>query len=223
MHPGLSLGFAHLNGINFWHNREGRVVLEELNTSQAGSQKDEGVTFLATYRYEDADGKTIAAESGVYDLKANAEGFLLTLDIQLTAEGAPLRFGVKEEMGLALRVATPITVKNGGQILSAAGGINEAGTWGKYDQWWDYSGEIDGKWVGIQLMLAEGSPKMWSHSRDYGVLVVNPFPVDVPENRDHTTVVKLGDSLKLRFEIQIHETPNRKMYDPTGVFNGLKR
>jgi putative membrane-bound dehydrogenase-like protein len=223
MHPGLSLGFADLNGVNFWHNREGRIVLEELNANQESAPKDEGVSFQAIYRYEDADGKTIATESGWYNVKANAEGFLLTLDIELAPAGAPLRFGVKEEMGLALRVATPITVKNGGQILSAAGGVNESGTWGKYDKWWDYSGEVKGKWVGIQLMLAQDSPKMWSHSRDYGVLVANPFPVDIPANRDHTTVVELGESLKLRFEVQIHETPGREMYDPAGVFNEIKK
>ena len=72
-------------------------------------------------------------------------------------------------------------------------------------------------------MLAQDSPKMWSHSRDYGVLVANPFPVDIPANRDHTTVVELGESLKLRFEVQIHETPGREMYDPAGVFNEIKK
>jgi hypothetical protein len=28
MHPGISMGFANFEGVNFWHNNEGVVVHE---------------------------------------------------------------------------------------------------------------------------------------------------------------------------------------------------
>ena len=44
---------------------------------------------------------------------------------------------------------------------------------------------------------------MWSHSRDYGLLVANPFPVDKKENREKTTVIEPGKTFQLRFGVQV--------------------
>ena len=129
------------------------------------------------------------------------------MNIEIKPVNQPLRFGVKEEMGMAIRVATPITVKNGGTIRSASGGVNEKGTWGKLDDWWDYSGVVGGKRVGVRISRGIDTPPVWSHSRDYGVLVANPFPVEIPENRDLVTEVAVDDRLHLNFEIQVNEEP----------------
>lgn len=211
MHPGLSLGFAVLDGVNFWHNREGKVVHGGFSNIAAGV-KD--ATFATINRYLNAAGEEICVEAVTYTIITNADGYLIISDSKISAK-KPIYFGVKEEMGLALRVATPISVKFGkGSILGAAGGINEKGTWGKVDSWWDCFGPIGDSSAGVQIMSAPGNPKVWAHSRDYGVLVANPFPVDVAKNRGKRTDLPAGETLHLQFGVQIHEHQKREHYDP---------
>lgn len=215
MHPGLSVGYSVLNGVNFWHNREGRVVHKGyrdvfVNASSAG--------FSVRQSYLDGEGVEICEENTRYRIHPNADGYLLTLDTRYESEES-FFFGVKEEMGLTLRVATPLVVKTGnGRILASHGGINESGTWGKLADWWDYAGEINNRFAGVQIMSGSGNPDVWSHSRDYGVLVANPFPVDKKPNRDLKTIIKPGASLSLRFGIQIHEHDKAKDYLPEKAY-----
>ena len=215
MHPGLSLGFALVNDVNFWHNKEGSVVHEGLEKIEA---KGGEALFTAANRYLDDTGLELAREVTTYTFSENSDGYLLSLDIRLTASKS-LEFGIKEEMGLALRAATPITVKHGKcSILSAAGGIDEEGTWGKVDRWWDYFGPIGGRNAGVQLMSAPDNPAVWSHSRDYGVLVANPFPVDNKANRGKKVNLARGETLRLRFGVQVHDQGTRSIYDPAAAY-----
>ena len=215
MHPGLSLGFAVLDGVNFWHNREGSVVHQGFDRLICNGDQAE---FTALNRYLDGSRRELCKEVVSYRIGTNADGYLLTVDTRITASEA-IFFGVKEEMGFTLRVATPITVKHGkGSILSASGGKDEKGTWGKVDSWWDYFGPIGDTSSGIHIMSAPGNPEVWSHSRDYGVLVANPFPVDIKENRGKKVSLSAGESLHLQFGVQIHEHANRAQYDPGAAF-----
>ena len=51
-------------------------------------------------------------------------------------EGTGRDFGTQEEMGLGVRLATPLTVKSGnGRITNSVGGTNEKGTWGQAADW----------------------------------------------------------------------------------------
>ena len=215
LHPGLSMGFAVLNGVNFWHNREGRVRHQGYqNVVTAGKT----LAFTTLQEYLDAEGRAICRESTQYSITSNADGYLMVLDSKFSST-RDFYFGVKEEMGLTMRVATPIVVKNGdGRILNGQGGINEKGTWGKVDQWWDYAGTIGGHFAGIQIMSGSVNPDVWSHSRDYGVLVANPFPVDKAPNRDKKTWVQAGEVFRLQFGIQIHEHPDKASFDPVASY-----
>ena len=47
-------------------------------------------------------------------------------------------FGDQEEMGLGVRVATPLAVKNGGRLLKSEGGIGEKQVWVRQSDWCDY-------------------------------------------------------------------------------------
>ena len=55
-------------------------------------------------------------------------------------------------MGLGVRLTTPLTEKNGGQLYNSAGQSSAKATWGQPAVWCDYSGEIDGRWSGITVM-----------------------------------------------------------------------
>lgn len=210
LHPGLSMGFAALDGVNFWHNREGRV--RHLGYRDVVSEGG-ALRFSTQQEYLDGGGRRICLESAKYNIVPNKDGYLIVLDSRFSSD-RDFYFGVKEEMGLTMRVATPIVVKTGeGRILSGQGGLNEKGTWGKVDHWWDYAGNIDGHFAGIQIMSGSVNPDVWSHSRDYGVLVANPFPVDKAPNRDKKTVVPAGEIYRLQFGIQIHDHMDEASFD----------
>jgi len=216
LHPGLSLGFALLNGENFWHNDRGTVVHEAFLTNPAATA--DSATFSVRNRYQATDGTTICHETASYRITRNDDGYLIATEHAFTSP-EPFYFGVKEEMGLAVRFASPIRVKEAaGTILNSNNGINEKGTWGKIADWWDYSGTIDDRHVGIQIMSAVGNPPAWSHSRDYGVLVANPFPVDIKENRDKQVAVEPGQTFTLKFGVQIHENESSGTYNPAAAW-----
>ena len=94
-------------------------------------------------------------------------------------------FGDQEESGLAVRIASPLRVKGGnGTIINHRGEKNGADIWGKESKWFDYSGQIKGRHVGLMVAAHPDKPRpSWLHARDYGVVVTNPFPKQPKERR----------------------------------------
>ncbi|MEX2671425.1 MAG: PVC-type heme-binding CxxCH protein [Phycisphaeraceae bacterium] len=203
MHPGLWLAFADLNGISFWHNEEGRVVYEGFVGEPTADE--DTATFVTGSRFVADEGTRLCRQRTHYTIRKDPAGYRIEIDATFESD-EPFSFGVKEEMGLGVRVASEIRVDGGnGSIRSAVGGRDELGTWGKVDRWWDYAGEIEERAVGLMVMAAPDNPDVWSHSRDYGVIVANPFPVDVEENRGIRTTIDVGDAFRLRFGVLIHD------------------
>ena len=96
-------------------------------------------------------------------------------------------------------------------VIEVDGGQNEKGTWGKVARWWDYHGKLEGKAVGLMVMSAEANGEVWSHSRDYGVLVANPV-------RGKPRVIKAGESLRLRLGVQVHEHDAADRFDRDAAY-----
>lgn len=219
MHPGIWLAFARLNDISFWHNSGAEVVHEGfVDDLSAG----ESAAFTTVDRYVAPGNDTLCRQTTRYRLTKAGTDWLLDIDAKFSSD-KPFWFGVREEMGLGVRVATPVRVRDGnGSIVNSTGDRNEKGTWGKVANWWNYSGTIDDRHVGIMLMSAPGNPDVWSHSRDYGVLVANPFPVDRPPNRSHRTAVEPGQSFRLRFGVLIHESAETRFF-PASAWTKYKQ
>ena len=118
-------------------------------------------------------------------------------------------------MGFGVRVATPITVKNGGRILNADGLKNESEAWGKQSDWCDYSGVIDGRWAGVTLMPSPANfRRSWFHARDYGLLVANPFGRNAFTNGEKSRVdVRKPNALRIRFGILLHSSEDESRMD----------
>ena len=215
MHPGISYGYAVLNGDNFWHNDRGVVTHERFTATPRAT--GDVAEFSVKNRYTGTDKSIICVEEANYRFTINEDGYLIAMSNQFSSD-QEFYFGVREEMGLAIRVASPIRVRDaGGSILSASGGKNEEGTWGRVDRWWDYFGSIDGRSVGLQVMSGNAQD-VWSHSRDYGVLVANPFPLDNAENKGKRTPVRAGDTFSLKFAVQVHSHAQRVDFDPKKAF-----
>jgi hypothetical protein len=204
MHPGLWLAFGDLAGNDFWRNKGPRVEHERF--AEEPVDGDGRGVFAVVNRYVAGD-RVICHETARYTFIARPDGYVILWESTLTPGGDGVWLGVQEEMGLGVRVATPITVKTGtGGITNSQGGVNEKGTWGRPADWCDYSGTVDGRRVGVMLVndpAAERKP--WFHSRDYGLLVANPSGPRAggPERLPLDT----GKPLRLRFAVFIHEAP----------------
>ncbi|MBI4556870.1 MAG: PmoA family protein [Candidatus Hydrogenedentes bacterium] len=215
LHPGIFLAFGDISGADFWRNKG--YVRHEKFIEEPKCDINTG-TFAVSNVYE-SDGKTICREQCRYTIVYRPEGYFLLHDSEFFNDEAEFIFGDQEEMGLGLRVATPISVKKGGHIINADGLKDEAGAWGKPSLWCDYSGDIDGQQVGITLMPhPDNFRPSWFHARDYGLLVANPFGQNAfTEGQKSAVRVPKGERFRLRFGIFIYaakETPNlTSVYD----------
>jgi hypothetical protein len=194
-HPGLWLAFGDLGGGDFWRNK-GAVDNAGLVLGKDG--------FTATNRYRAGD-KTICTERCMYTIVVRPHGTLLLWDAEFRGE-AEFAFGDQEEMGLGLRVATPLAVKNGGRIVNREGKVNERQVWGQPSDWCAYSGASDGKEGGVLLLAdPDNFRKSWFHARDYGLLVANPFGRHAFTRADKSRVVVApGEALRLRYGVLVY-------------------
>jgi hypothetical protein len=204
MHPGIWLAFGELGGQDYWRNRARVRPVKFLAGPQGGA--GEG-TFTVLNEYLTADAKQIVArEVCRLTLRVRPEGYLLLWDSTFTRGETECVFGDQEEMGLGVRLATPLTVKAGGRILNSDGKRNEREVWGKQADWCDYSGQRDGKRVGLLVMPDPANFRpSWFHSRDYGVLVANPFGrAAFTRGEKSRVVVPEGKPLRLRYGVLVY-------------------
>lgn len=210
-HPGLWLAFGDIGGADVWRLK-GTVYTSSLEAS--------GDTMSLKNEYRDATGKAVAWESAQYRLVPEAAGYFVLVRSEFTPVGDAMAFGDQEEMGLGIRLATGLSVKRGGHIANALGGENEKGTWGKAAAWCRGYGRVGDGWAGAIVLAGPNNfRRSWFHSRDYGLVVANPFgrkamtaPDDATAAPD-STVVTRGKPLVLDFGVYLHagkELPDGK-------------
>ncbi len=224
-HPGLWLAFGDISGEDFWRLKA-RVVHEKFTqqpmTQTVGTLQApwSEVTFTTLNRYETSAGEPLLREHCRYGMSGLKSGWLLTWDSTLEPIEGDITFGDQEEMGLGIRLATPLIVKNGGTITNSHGNTNEKGCWGKPAAWCDYSGVIDKQRYGLLLLP---HPKNFAssifHARDYGLLVANPFAQQAfgKSKIPAKTVVKRGEKLRLRYGICGYGRPDEKPVDGDAI------
>jgi hypothetical protein len=201
MHPGLWLAFGDLGGADFWRNKG---TVKHVEFAEKPKATKEGGGFAVKNRYVSGE-KTICEEVCRISISVRPDGYLIDWTSEFSGP-EDFSFGDQEEMGLGVRVATPLTVKNGGQILNSDGSKNEKLVWGKQADWCDYGGEIDGQPVGVTLMAdRKNFRRCWFHARDYGVLVANPFGQNAfTKGEKSKVVVRKGETFRLRFGVLVH-------------------
>jgi len=222
MHPGLWLAFGDLGGTDFWRNKG---TVEHGGFIQAPHVEGDRGTFGVRNRYM-AGGTAICEETCMYTFQVRPAGYLILWDSTFQSQRSGLYFGDQEEMGLGVRVATPIMVKprenrdRPGRILDDHGRRNEKATWGEQAAWCDYSGWAGDAFAGIMVMAdpRNATACRW-HTRDYGLMVANPFGRSVfkkgPANR---TEVLPGQPFHLRFGILIHASRSEGNSDPAAAY-----
>jgi hypothetical protein len=201
MHPGLWLAFGDISGGDFWRNK---ARVNHAGFVEPPKADARGGQFAVKNVYVNGD-KTICDELCRIRIDLRPGGYVLTWDSRFSGPDA-FAFGDQEEMGLGFRVATPLAMKNGGQLVNSDALENEKQVWGKQADWCDYSGTIDGRRMGLLLMPDPANfRRSWFHARDYGLLVANPFGANAfTKGAKSSVAVHPGDSLRLRYGVFVH-------------------
>ena len=214
-HPGIWLAFGDISGADSWRNkaavRHEGFLEDPTGVSGAGYfavrnayGSGEKVVCREACRY----GFEILSASDLEGVHSSFAGYLLRLDSSFYSESSDFVFGDQEEMGLGLRIATPISVHKGGTIQNSERQINEAQAWGKTAAWCDYSGVMEGRRAGVVLMPHPSNFRpSWFHARDYGLLVANPFGRNAFTGGEKSVVlVRKEERFPLRFGILVYST-----------------
>ena len=222
MHPGLWLAFGDLGGADFWRNKA--TIAHGGFVKAPHTEGDRGV-FTVRNQYT-AGGIVTCEEICTYTFLMRPTGYLILWDSTFQPKRSGLYFGDQEEMGLGVRVATPIMVKpyqnrhRPGRILDDHGRRNEKAIWGEQAAWCDYGGRVDDTFAGIMIMPDPRNAVAcrW-HVRDYGLMVANPFGQSVfKKGPVKKTEMVSGQPFRLRFGILIHAAPSEDNFDPAAAY-----
>jgi hypothetical protein len=223
MHPGLWLAFGDLGGADFWRNK---ATVAHGGFVQAPHAEGDKGTFTVRNQYM-AEGAAICEEICTYTFQVRPAGYLIRWDSTFQSKRSGLYFGDQEEMGVGVRVATPLMVKpyenrhRPGRILDDHGRRNEKAIWGELAAWCDYGGWLDEMFAGITIISdpRNAAPCRW-HVRDYGLMVANPFGQSVfKKGPAKKTEVVSGRPFHLRFGILLHTAAGADDFDPVAAYH----
>ncbi len=223
-HPGLWMAMGDISGNDYWRLKA-RVVHDGFVERPRG-WPGRG-SFAVRNRFLAEDGRsTVCTEVCRYTFLVRAEGYLIAWDSTFRSDDGDFSFGDQEEMGLGVRVATPIREKDGnGRILSSTGLEGAGNTWGKPAAWCDYSGSIDGRHVGVTIMAAPYNlRRCWWHNRDYGVFVANLFGRKaMGQGSASKLTVEQGESFRMGYGVLIHASDGAQRPDLAKAYEDYKR
>jgi hypothetical protein len=221
-HPGVWMAFGDVNGSDYWRLaapvKFDRMLVEPTGGEGRGH-------FALRFKYQDQKNpsETVCTEDFHWTIHATGVGRLMVWDSTFSSD-KKFTFGDQEEMGLGIRVATPIRAERNsktgmppgnGEMISASGARNESEIAGNTFDWCDYRGELDGKLVGVALFPhPENFRPSWFHARDYGMIVANPFGRDAFGKGEKSAVtVEPGEKFRLRYGVYVHAGPRDEKPD----------
>lgn len=209
-HRSMWLGFGDVNGVDFWTDadKSGKIVQKSIAFDPIGPG-----AYWSIHTTNDwvlANGKKLMEDERKVAFYSCDSGTIVITTIRLTASVCDVRFNDSKEGFFAVRVAPSLALKDSkGHILNSVGD-KDADAWGKPATWVDYTGEIDGKTVGITMFDSHrnfGYPTYW-HARDYGLLAANPFGGKAftgDEKKASPFSLQYGNSAEFIYAVLIHD------------------
>lgn len=219
LHPGIWLAFGDLGGADFWRNKARVQHVRFEDAPEGGPGRG---SFTVVNRYLDGD-RIVCEEFCRHKIRVRPSGWLLTYDSQFHSQ-EPFSFGDQEEMGLGVRVASPIRVRGGnGTIVNSDGHVNEPQVWGKAADWCDYSGTLENQRIGMMVIPhPKNFRPSWFHARDYGFVTANPFGRHALTGGDVSQVtIQPNDIFRLRFAVLVHSTPADQNIDLSAAYKDV--
>jgi hypothetical protein len=216
MHPGIWMAFGDLSGNDFWRNKASIV---HHSFTEISSGADGSGCFVQRKDYRGSDNTLLCSEVFKCSIHRLSDSYLLVWDSTFRSD-REFYFGDQEEMGLGMRVATPISEVGGGRMRDAEGRSGAKNIWSHAAAWCDCSGEVKGQPCGIALMChPENFRPSWMHARDYGLVAANPFGTQAMHKGPPSKVfVKPGEELRLRYALWIYDAGQQRSDDPGAAY-----
>lgn len=224
-HPGIWLAFGDINGFDFWRNSARVRHLEFVVEPEV----NENMGHFTVRNVYESDDTVVCYETCRYEIRSTPHGYLLSSYSSFEMAEGEFAFGDQEEMGMGIRMATALTVRHGsGAIGNSRDGKNEKGTWGKPAEWCFYEGVVEEQRTGALVIPHRTNFRSsWFHSRDYGLLVANPFgrkamtaARDKKASPDSTKVPK-GEPFMLGFSILLYGSDASEVYNHSAAYEDI--
>lgn len=200
-HRGIWLGLEKVDEHDHWMEKDAIVNREILIEASSGPS----VIFVARNDWLDGEGKALLEEESRWTIGENG---LWVVDVTLTSKQERLMIGDTKEGFLGIRMDDDLRGQSGGLMVNAQGQSGEKECWGKAAAWVDYTGERDGKRIGVSLFddpanFREGL----YHVRNYGLFAISPFGPGAYSNGqepEQPVVLTSKKPLKLRYGLYVH-------------------
>ena len=176
-HRSCWLAHGDVNGHDFWHDPNAKVVL----VSEKAAQESETAAVIqwdAEWRVGD---EVLVEEKRVMRFTATPSSRRIEFMIELVpAGGKTVTFGDTKEGSFALRLAPSLKVDGGALArgrLENADGLMGRSVWGQPADWVMAEGPLDGRLVRVTMRDHPENVRYptWWHARTYGLLAANPF------------------------------------------------
>jgi hypothetical protein len=201
-HSSLFFGCDLVNGGNFWQEglERGRII-----SVNAEIVKQGGDTVLIT---DECIWSRPGAISPVKDRRiitiTSPSSTISQIDVEIKMEMLiDVTIKKTNHSLFSARMASDLSVKNGGTMVNAEGSKGEKDTFGKNSPWMDYYGKRGNFTEGLAILQHPSNlwyPSQW-FTRDYGFM--SPTPMFWPEN-GNDTFMKKGTVLNLRYRVLVH-------------------
>jgi hypothetical protein len=210
-------------GVDFWSEardkdgtrRHGQIAVVKVGEPKMVAKNH--VRVETRNEWKTPDGEKIMDEVRVIHFIDRPEGRLFGFDITLKASVCPIVFGDTKEGSFGIRTHDALrpAIKDGATVTTAEGKAfappvkDNLPIWGFPTAWIDYSGQVDGKSVGIAVFEHPSNLKANWHVRAYGLNAANPFGREhsgFPTQKGKTDLVKIekGNELKLKYAVYAH-------------------
>ncbi len=208
-HRSCWIAHGDINGIDNWGEEKGHGYQIHQGFKEIVSGPIFGKIRAKNY-WTDEEKKKVLEEERIIKVYNLITSRIIDFEINFQATEGSIKFGDTKEGGiLSVRVNPLINANKSGLIENAYGGVSEKETWGKRASWCDYSGEVEGKNVGLAIFDHPANfryPTYW-HVRNYGLMTANPFALSYYYNdpgRDGSYVLSSGKNLLFRYRLFVH-------------------
>jgi hypothetical protein len=225
-HKGIWFSHDDVNRRHFWHEI-GDIRNQSVKTEQ---DKNGRPVVVSQNVWVGGDGKPVCSDTTRLTFLTVPGGRAIDIATTIRATHGSVRLGDTKEGTMAIRTHPDLRLEKHpsmGNVDRLGKATNSAGVtgkeiWGKRAKWVDYSGEIEGKKVGIAIFDHPQNlrhPTTW-HARAYGLVAANPFGAHDFSGAARGTgdyVIPEGGELTLRYRFVFHEGDANES-DVAGLF-----
>jgi hypothetical protein len=210
-HSSIFFGCDRVNGGNYWQEglERGRIAHQSIKVLQAAG---ESVVFEQNCRWERPNAEAPFDDWRRITIAAPARDVrCIDFEVKLTAR-TKVKIEKTNHSLFSARMAPDLCVRNGGQLINAAGDSGEKATFGKTSPWMDYRGRRGEFFEGVTLFdhaRNPWTPTQW-FTRDYGFFSPSPM------NWLAAGLVEFapGETIRLRYRILVHaHSPGREQLE----------